>query len=564
VGTQKILKTLDSRFHGNDHLKSFSAKFKGLYSYLQQKNYRIFMVKEKKNKSPRTRERSESLKMKAAGSWDILADTLNNYRINGDANQAAAVALYTILSAIPLFILTIIVAEYIFSAYPHIQEDIISTIRGFHPYFSEKLMEQLGQIESKSKLLGWVGVLGLVWLSTAIFNSLEIALNIIFRSQKKRNYFVSRLLAISMIPMGWIVGASSVAISYAAALLVKQPVEITGGVDISLTAASGAFLRYVVPYAISVIFFYFVYRIIPTVKIRSSIVLAGSAIFALLMEIAKQFFTWYIANYTRYDVIFGSLEAVVILVIWVFYLALIFLFCAELMSSYQRRDLILLERAMLKPRKTHMKVDERLFKKFGRTYEKGSGIFNEGDSGNEMFYILSGRVRLERVSCQVKKVVAEMEAGQYFGEMAALIDIRRSATARALEDSHLAVIDGDTFRNLVRESREVGIVMLKEFSRRLKKSNMALDELTNLWTRMVIVIHFMDHVPVNIEEHLPRLALLTHKEPAEIREIINELARQDIFMIKNGLMADVAREKMWSLLDSGALIKCFIEDVDKI
>jgi CRP-like cAMP-binding protein len=234
------------------------------------------------------------------------------------------------------------------------------------------------------------------------------------------------------------------------------------------------------------------------------------------------------------------------------------------MSSYQRRDLILLERAMVKPRKAQMKVDERLFKKFGHAYKKGSIIFNEGDSGNEMFYILSGRVCLERVSCQVKKVLAEMEAGQYFGEMAALIDIRRSATALAIEDSHLAVIDGDTFRNLVRESREVGIVMLKEFSRRLKKSNTALDELTNLWTRMVIVIHFMDHAPVNIEEHLPRLSLLTHKESAEIRELINELALQGIFIIKNGLMMEVVRAKMWSLLDSGALSKCFIEDADKI
>jgi membrane protein len=522
------------------------------------------MVKEKKSKSPRARERSESLRMRAAGSWDILADAWNNYRSNGDANQAAAVALYTILSAIPLFILTIIIAGYIFSSYPHIQTDIIDAIRGFNPYFSEKLIEQLGQIESKSKLLGWVGVLGLVWLSAAIFNSLEMALNIIFRSQKNRNYFVSKLLAISMIPMGWIVGTSSVAISYVAVLLVKQPVEIAGGIDISLTAMSGAFLRYVVPYAISVIFVYFLYRIIPTAKIRSSVLLAGSALFALLMEIAKQYFTWYISNYTSYGVIFGSLETVVILVIWVFYVALIFLFCAELMSSYQRRDLILLERAMLKPRKTHMKVDERLFKKFGHTYEKGSIIFNEGDSGNEMFYVLSGRVCLERVSCQVKKVLAEMEAGQYFGEMAALIDIRRSATARALEDSHLAVIDSDTFRNLVRESREVGIVMLKEFSRRLKKSNSALDELTNLWTRMVIVIHFMDHAPVNIEEHLTRLALLTHKESAEIKELINELAFQDIFIIKNGLMMEVIRAKMWSLLDSGALSKCFIEDADKI
>ncbi len=522
------------------------------------------MFKKKKSTSPGTNQRSESLKMKAAGSWDILADSFKNYSGNGDANQAAAVALYTILSAIPLFILTVIVAGYIFSAYPHIQENIIEAIKSFNPYFSKKFMAQLGQIERKRHLLGWAGVLGLVWVSAAIFNSMEKALNIIFRSQKKRNYFVSKLLAISMIPMGWIVGASSITISYIAAMLVKQPMEMAVRVDISLSAVSGALLRYVVPYLITVIFFYFVYRVIPMAKIRSSVALVGSAIFALLIAIATQFFTWYIANYTRYDVIFSSLEAVVILVIWVFYIALIFLFCAEIMSSYQRRDIILLERAMIKPRNTLMKVDERLFKKFGHVYEKGSIIFNEGDGGNEMFYILSGRVSLERVSCQVKKVVAEMEAGQYFGEMSVLIDIKRSATARALEHSHLAVIDGDTFRNFVRDSREVGVVMLQEFSRRLKNSNMALDELTNLWTRMVIVIHFMDHAQAVIEKHLPKLALLTKKESAEIREIINELALQDIFIIKNGLMMEVARKKMWSLLDSGALSKCFIEEADKI
>jgi CRP-like cAMP-binding protein len=367
-----------------------------------------------------------------------------------------------------------------------------------------------------------------------------------------------------MIPAGWIIGSISFVISYTAALLVKQSVEIAEGLDISLGVMSGALLRYAVPYLITVIFFYFIYRIIPSKKIRPAVALGGSALFALLMEIAKQLFTWYVANYTQYNVIFGSLGTIVILVIWAFYVALIFLFCAELMSSYQRRDIILLEKAMLKPHKNIMKIDERLFKKFGRAYDRGSIIFNEGDSGKEMFYVLSGRVCLEKVSCQVKKVLAEIEAGQYFGEMAALLDATRTASARALDDCHLAVIDGNTFRNLVRESREIGIVMLKEFSRRLKNSNTALDELTNLWTRMVIVVHFMDYAPVNIEEQLPKLALLTRRDSAEIRELINELARRDIFIIKNGSIMEVAKAKMWFLLDSGALSKCFIEDADRI
>jgi membrane protein len=520
------------------------------------------MAESNRNKPVGSRQKLENLRLKVAGAWDVLVNAINNYGLNGDTNQAAAIALYAILSAIPLFILTIVVAGYIFNSHPHIQADITEAISS--GFFSEKLLSQLGQIEKKRKVLGWAGVLGLIWLSAAIFDSMATALNIIFRSRKKRNYFTAKLLAIAMIPLAWIVGIASVAISYITALLVSQPALLMESLGFSLSAASAVLLRYIVPYLITTLFFIVVYQVIPTARVRLSVAVAGSAICALLLEIAKQFFTWYIANYTRYDVIFGSLEAVVILVVGAFYIALILLFCAEIMSSYQRRDILLLEGAILKPHKNIMKIDERLFKKFGRAYENGSIIFNEGDSGHEMFYVLSGRIYLEKTDCQVKKVLAEMGPGQYFGEMAALIDISRSATARAIEDSHLAVIDGNTFRDMIGESRGVALHMLKEFSRRLKNSNTALEELTNLWVRMAIVIYFIENTGAKIEEHLSRMATITKKEPAAIRGILEELAREGVLIIRNDLMTEVARERMWTLLDSGELSKCFITENDKI
>jgi membrane protein len=298
------------------------------------------MLIEKKSKSSRNWKRPKSIGVRAAGIGDILADSVKNFKSNGDVNQAAAMALFSILSVIPLFILTIFAAGYFFTSYPNVSDIIIDAIRGFNPYLSERLLAPLGHIDRKLHLLGWAGLLGLVGLSSLIFNSIETNLNIIFRSRKKRNYFVSKLLAFLMIPAGWIIGSVSLIISYAAALLVKHSVEIAEGLNISLGVLSGAVLRYAVPYLITVIFFYFIYRFIPTNRIRRSVALVGSALFALLMEIAKQLFTWYITNYTRYHEIFGFLGTIIIIVIWAFYVALIFLFCAELMSSYLRRDLI--------------------------------------------------------------------------------------------------------------------------------------------------------------------------------------------------------------------------------
>lgn len=408
-------------------------------------------------------------------------------------------------------------------------------------------------------MLGWIGVLGLVWLSAAIFNAVESALNIIFRSRRRRNYFVSKLMAFCMIPLGWMIGGLSVLISYVAALFAAQPLALPGGVEISLTLPAEIALRYAIPYLMVVVLVTAVYKIVPTARIRFSVALAGAAVFALLLEIAKQFFTWYIAHYTRYNVIFGSLETVVILVIWVFYVALIFLFCAEVMSSHERRNLLLLERALLKPHSDRMKVDERLLKKFGHTYSKDSIIFHERDAGREMFYIVSGRVGLERIDGSVRKTLAEMGPGQYFGEMAALIDIERSATARALDDCHLAVIDATTFRDLIRESQEVAIAMLREFSTRLIHSNAALEEFTGLRARLAIVIHFLNRPKAAIGDHLTTLALQIGKSQAEIELLIGELKRREILIVEENVILGVAREKIELLLDAETLKQCLTD-----
>ena len=489
------------------------------------------------------------IRLRFAFAGEILRDTIHNYRTNGDTNQAAAIALYAILSIIPLFILTLLLVGDLFSADPGIQKKLIEGIRQFIPSFSGDLLTQFGQIAGKKELLGWAGIISLIWFSAMIFGAIETALNIIFRSKIYRNYFVSKLLAIAMIPLGWAVGIVSVGITYVAAILSRQPLLVQGDVFF-LPEAYGIIFRYILPYFVTVLFFTVVYRVIPTEKVSLKSAFIGSAIFSALMEIAKQFFTWYVASYTRYHVIFGSLEAVVILVIWAFYVALILLFCAELISSYQRRDMILLEKAILKRRGGRMQIDERLFRKFGRLYGRDEYIFREGDISQSIFYILSGRVRMEKSAGQVKKVLAEMGPGEYFGEMAALIHAPRTASARSLEESHIAIVNGDTLRNLLRDSDDVSLFMLKEFSNRIRHTNEALEGLTQSWVRLMAIIYFLRAWPLP-EERDPdaELAKITGKETAEIHEVLAELGRRGVLTFADGCVNGFNRDEALRLID---------------
>ncbi len=480
-----------------------------------------------------------------AGLKDTLMDAIGRYRENGDVNQAAAIALYAILSFIPLFILTMLVISHVFGAYPEVQQEMLDGFRSFHPFFSGELMNQLGRIEEKRHLLGWVGFLSLIWSAAMIFGVMETTLNMIFRSSSPRNYFISKALAMAMIPLAWTVGMASVVITYLAALVTEQTFWhhfIPGG----MTLLNEVFLSYLVPFFIVVLFTTAIYRMIPTRKISLASAFIGGLTFAGMMELAKHFFTWYIAHYTRYNVIFGSLETVVILVIWTFYVALIFLFCAELIASYERRDLMLLEKALLRKGAASARIDARLYRKFGRFYPRGTYLFREGDRGREMFYILDGRVRVEKEAAQVKKTLAELGPGEYAGEMAALIEAPRAASVVTLENSRIAVIDDRIFRNLLRESESVALFMLQEFSRRIRHTNDALDELTQSWTRLMAVLFFYTAWPLEGDrDPAVELAVCTGKDLDDIREVIDALADAGLLTREGGVIKTFRKDLAW-------------------
>ncbi len=119
-----------------------------------------------------------------------------------------------------------------------------------------------------------------------------------------------------------------------------------------------------------------------------------------------------------------------------------------------------------------MKNEEQLFWKFGKSFPKGTVLFREGDLGRDMFIVQQGKVQVKkRVGC-TEEILVELSAGEFFGEMALLIGLDRSATVEVIEDSKLLVISPETFASLLKSDIEIALKMLKKMAARLR----ALDE----------------------------------------------------------------------------------------
>jgi CRP-like cAMP-binding protein len=80
-----------------------------------------------------------------------------------------------------------------------------------------------------------------------------------------------------------------------------------------------------------------------------------------------------------------------------------------------------------------------------RLYKRGSLLFIEGDPGNEMFVVKSGKIRLLRQEGDNAVVAAEAGPGAVIGEMALLHREQRTATAQVVEDSVVIPIDEETY-----------------------------------------------------------------------------------------------------------------------
>ena len=80
------------------------------------------------------------------------------------------------------------------------------------------------------------------------------------------------------------------------------------------------------------------------------------------------------------------------------------------------------------------------------SYRAGAVVFRQGDPGDRLYLILSGRARVKRAEAGQEAVLAELLPGQFFGELAILRQAPRSATVEASEDLEVVSLDGAWFR----------------------------------------------------------------------------------------------------------------------
>jgi len=137
-----------------------------------------------------------------------------------------------------------------------------------------------------------------------------------------------------------------------------------------------------------------------------------------------------------------------------------------------------------------MTGDELMLQKFGRSFQKGAILFKDGELDKKMYVVHSGMVRITKKIKDMEKVLAILGPGEFFGEMATLLNKPRSATAEVVEDSLLIVMDPQTFETMISSQVGIALKIIKKLAGRVFEANEKIEGLM-LRDNMSRIVHLL-------------------------------------------------------------------------
>jgi membrane protein len=252
------------------------------------------------------------------------------------SHMAAAISYFALLSLFPLLILVVSVVG-IFLRSSSLQQDLVDQVLDILPLTQDKGANEVSQavraVAGVSIPLTIVGLVGLAWSASAMFGAIRSSLNVAWGSSGHRSFFRQKLLDFAMMA-GF--GAFFL-LSIGSTALLRATQEASSDLLGPLSGSSFFFWRavsFVAPALLSLGAFATLYRFVPSAPLRMKGVWAGAATAAILFELAKNGFSFYLANFSRYDLVYGSLGAAVTFLVGLYLSAAVLLLGAEVASEY--------------------------------------------------------------------------------------------------------------------------------------------------------------------------------------------------------------------------------------
>ncbi len=276
------------------------------------------------------------MKLTFNNAWPVFKEVISEFVEVNVLKMSASLAFYTLFALAPMFIIILTIVQLFFGAeaiegnlYPQLAELI-----GSQAATQVEEMIKNAAISGRSTFSTIGSVIMLMFLATGVFVEIQESINYIWRLKAKPKtgfikLIVNRLLSFSMvISLGFIL-LVSLALNAALEVLMGSLQKMFPTITLYLAYSLNLILTFIVITFI----FSCIFKILPDAKIRWKNIIVGAITTALLFMIGKSVITFYLST-SDVSSTYGAAGSIVIIMLWVYYSAIILYFSAILTKVY--------------------------------------------------------------------------------------------------------------------------------------------------------------------------------------------------------------------------------------
>lgn len=254
---------------------------------------------------------------------------------------ASGIAFNILLAIVPFLLLFATALTYLLNQSPAATlDEIVSLVNRFLPLSTSEVVTRIvsGIIKARGAV-GLYAAIGFIWFSTRLFGSLRSVLAEIFDIEVDRGIVEGKIFDVKITVVSsllfvfytglsaYIAFASTRGVAVLAALGLRQ--DVMGGLEYTI----GRIVAFLFVGAI----FYGMYKFLPYKKIRWQTALVASGFTAVMFEVAKVAFGVYVQSFHPGSLYTGTLAALVITFLWIYYAAVVFILGGEVAQVFELR-----------------------------------------------------------------------------------------------------------------------------------------------------------------------------------------------------------------------------------